>query len=181
MRRLLGWVSGAIVLSMQLPAMAEAPWALRYDGVGPVKIGMHFAEANRAAGGGLQLTPLGMQPTKGCDQIAVPGHPGVTLMIIDDVVARIDVFRPHKVQAPELGVADAAGVMVGDPVAKVLAAWSGIERAPDAYDEREQYLTRYAGAADPQALAVRYTTDNGKVGAMIAGHLKAVRYIEGCL
>ena len=169
----------ALALSLSvLPARAAPadPWVLRFDGIGPLRIGMSFDAANAALGGALHRSPAERLPTAGCEQLAVPGHPGVALMITDQGLQRIDLV--------ELGAATAAGVAVGAPVAQLLAAYPRIDREINAYEEAEQYLTLYeAGAAPPSetGLAMRFATDKGKVGGVIAGRLREVRYIEGCL
>lgn len=165
------------VLSMLLLPARAAPadqWVLRFDGIGPLQIGMSFDAANAAVGGVLQRTPAERLPTVGCEQLAVPGHPGVALMITADGLQRIDLVEP--------GAATMAGVAVGAPVKQVLAAHPGIAREVNAYDDTEYYLTLYEAAAPAETgLAMRFVTVKGKVGGAIAGRLREVRYIEGCL
>jgi len=172
--RVASWLlSLSLTFAAALPASA-ADWHLRFDGIGPVHVGMDFAHANAALGGVLRATPAALRPTASCDQLPVVDHPGVALMFVDDVLERIDVFQP--------GVASGAGVTVGAPVSAVAAAYPDLAREANAYDDREQYLTVLAPARTGSAsLAMRFETHQGLVGLMTAGHLKAVRYIEGCL
>ena len=168
----------SVLTLMSAPAVAQSgdAWTLHADGIGPLKIGMRFEQADLAVGLGLQRTPAEKLPTRGCDQIAVPRHPGIALMFIDDVLERVDVFQP--------GTPAADGVAVGTPVDRVLQAHPRIDRRQHAYDEAEQYLTLYSDTAavpSPHSLALRFTTDKGKVGAISAGRLQEVRYIEACL
>lgn len=179
MRRVVPLTLSALALSLATFAVHAAPaddWVLRYDGVGPLRMGMSFDQANAAVGGVLTRTPAGRPPTAGCVQIAVPGHHGVVLMITDDGLQRIDFFEP--------GAATAADVAVGAAVEQVLAAYPHIEHKVHAYDDAEQYLTLYQPSGTPAAqtgLAMRFVTYKGKVGEVIAGRLREVSYIEGCL
>ena len=171
--RLARWTTLCLVpfLMASLPARA-ADWALRFDGIGPLQIGMRFDAANAALDGSLRSTPVALRPTPACQQVPVAGHPGVALMFVDEVLERIDVFQA--------GVGSEGGVQVGAPIAAVRAAYPGLAVEANAYDEREHYLT-VAGPASPHPLALRFETRQGAVGLMTAGRLKAVRYIEGCL
>jgi hypothetical protein len=179
MRRVVPLTLSALALSLATFAVHAAPaddWVLRYDGVGPLRIGMSFDQVNAAVGGVLQRTPAERLPTAGCEQIAVPGHRGVVLMITNDGLERIDFLEP--------GAATMAGVAVGAPVAQVLAAYPHIDHKVHAYDGAEQYLTLQQPGTTTAAqtgLAMRFVTAKGKVGEVIAGRLREVSYIEGCL
>jgi hypothetical protein len=130
---------------------------------------MSFEQVRHVVGPRLQPTPPGLRASPGCDQLPLPGHTGVALMFIDGVLHRIDVVKP--------GIRTTAGVAVGDPAAQVARAYAGVVQAPNAYDERESYLTAGPG----HRRAIRFETDKGRVGAMIGGDWDQVQYIEGCL
>jgi hypothetical protein len=151
-------------------ACMAGEWDLRMDGIGPLRVGMRFDAANARLGGGLQRTDPALLASKGCDQVLVPGHPQVALMFVDDVLSRIDVWGTD-------GRTD-AGVMVGDPVQRVLDTYPRAASAPHAYDDRERYLT--ARSRDGR-LAIRFETKDGKIALFHAGRFKAVQFIEGCL
>src|SRR5450830_138558 len=92
--RLARWTTLCLVpfLMASLPARA-ADWALRFDGIGPLQIGMRFDAANAALNGSLRSTPVALRPTPRCEQVPVAGHPGVALMFVDEVLERVDVFQ----------------------------------------------------------------------------------------
>jgi hypothetical protein len=159
----------AFLAGMTLACAAAAPaWKLRPEGFGPLKIGMRFDEARRAGGRGIKPTPP-PQVNPQCDQVRLPGHPGVALMFVDGVLRRVDVFGA--------GVRTASGIAVGDALAKVERAYPALVRSPNAYDENEAYLT--VGPA--QGRALRFETLKGKVGRIYAGDWAQVQYVEGCL
>lgn len=166
------WTSRTVVLAMLLAplACAAGDWALRMDGIGPLQVGMGFDEANVVLGKRLEHTPLTMRDSPDCDEIELPGHKGVYLMFVDDVLVRVDMW--------EAGDRTDAGVEVGGPVQQVFDAYAHVAAQRHAYDESERYLT----VPSPDGkLAIRFETLHGKVGGMYAGRYQAIQYIEGCL
>lgn len=160
---------GAAVLVCCSAACAD-DWRLRMDGIGPLKIGMRFDAANHALNDVLERSPEALRPSPSCEMIPVSGHPGVELMFIDDKLSRVDVF--------EAGIRDEEGIGVGDSANKVLAAYPNVKVQPNAYDDREKYLTVRAKRGP---LAIRFETQDGKIGQFYAGEFKSVQFIEHCL
>jgi hypothetical protein len=158
-----------ISLALPLPC-AAAEWTLRFDGIGPLRIGMRFDQANARAGHALARTDPRLMASPGCEQIAVEGHPGVALMFVDGVLARVDLWQP--------GLKTAGGVAVGDNAGRVMAVYPNAASAPNEYDDTERYLTV---RLRERALAMRFETSHGKIAAIYVGRAKAVGYTEGCL
>ena len=148
-------------------AKAAPPWRLGPDGFGPLKVGMSFAQVRKRIPR-LKATLPGLRASSGCDQLPLPGHPGVALMFVDDELARVDLFRP--------GPRTTRGVQPGDRVARVLQAYPGLSAEPNKYDGNERYLTARSGDS-----AIRFETDKGRIGKVYAGRWAQVQYIEGCL
>jgi hypothetical protein len=158
-----------ILLLAGLPALADPGWRLRFDGIGPLHVGMRFEEAGRALGRPLVPTRRELLATPGCDMVAVPGHKGVWLMFLDGVLKRIDV---------EGGARTVEGIGTGDPVQRAFASYAGVTSERHAYDDSERYLT----VRSPNgATALRFETNEGKIGRFYAGEARAVAYVEGCL
>jgi hypothetical protein len=158
-----------LLLALDLSGAAAADWTLGPDGFGPLRIGMRFAQAQRAAGPALQPGDPALLPTRGCEELPLPGHPGVSLMFIDGVLRRIDLFGA--------GVRTDGGIGPGDPVSDVERVYPVLARMPDFYDGNELYLT--VGPA--QGRAMRFVTQKGKVAQVYAGEWAQVQYVEGCL
>jgi hypothetical protein len=148
-------------------AAAGPAWRLDPEGFGPLKVGMSFAQARKLAPR-LKATPAGLRASEGCDQLALPGHPGVALMFIDGTLTRIDLFRP--------GVRTTRGIAPGDRVARVMQAYPGLGTEPNKYDENERYLTGRSGGG-----AIRFETKQGRIDKVYAGRWAQVQYVEGCL
>jgi hypothetical protein len=159
---------GTMALATGASAAPADAWQLDFDGYGPYRIGMTLAQA-QAVAPGLKSTPEGLRPTAGCDYVDVPGHPGVALMFVKDELRRVDLGQP--------GERTTRGVAVGDGVVAFEHAYSGATRTPNAYDERETYLT----VGPDHGRALRAETHEGKIAAVYAGGWKEVQYIEGCL
>lgn len=88
--------------------------------------------------------------------------------IVGDELKRIDLFRP--------GPQTTRGVTPGDPLAQAVQAYPGLAAEPDAYDDKERYLTERSGAN-----AIRFETGKGRTQNIYAGRWTQVQYIEGCL
>jgi hypothetical protein len=148
-------------------AAAGPAWRLDTEGFGPFRVGMSFAQARKLAPR-LQATPDKLRASSSCDQLALPGHPGVALMFVDGVLGRIDLFRP--------GVRTTRGVQPGDRVERAMQAYPGLDAEPNKYDENERYLTGRGGDR-----AIRFETKKGRIDKLYAGRWAQVQYIEGCL
>lgn len=158
----------AIGLAAATTAACSTPaWKLDPDGFGPLKIGMGFDEARRIAGKRLEPTP----PPQGnpqCDQMLLPGHPGVSLMFVDGRLQRVDIYRP--------GIRTSRGIAPGDTVRKVRQAYPHLTSSPHKYASGEQYLT--AGPEGGHAL--RFQTDKGRIDRIYGGRWQEVQLVEGC-
>jgi hypothetical protein len=163
-RRLAAACVGALLATQ---AMA-GEWMLASDGYGPFRIGMRFEQA-QAAMPGLKPTPAGLRGSPGCDYLELPGHPGVALMFVDGVLGRVDIDKP--------GERTTRGVAPGDPVSSFEKAYPDAKRTPNAYDDRERYLT----VGPRHGRAMRAETQEGRIVAIYAGNWTQVQYVEGCL
>jgi hypothetical protein len=162
------WFFGAACLALAASARAApVDWRLGPDGFGPFKVGMPFAQAQKLAPG-LTATPTNLRASSDCDQVPLPGHPGVALMFVDGELARIDLFRP--------GPRTTRGVGQGSRVTQAMRAYPGMRIEPRAYEENERFFTERSGAN-----AIRFETAKGRIENVYAGRWPQVQYIEGCL
>jgi hypothetical protein len=165
------WFFGAVCVALAALAGAEprppADWRLGPDGFGPFKLGMPFAQAQKLAPG-LTATPVDLRASSGCDQLPLPGHPGVALMFVDGELARIDLFRP--------GLRTTRGVGPGSRAAQAMRAYPGMRVEPRAYEDSGRFLTARSGAD-----AIRFETEKGRIENVYAGRWAQVQYMEGCL
>lgn len=150
---------------------------VQLDGVGPVKVGMTLPEASEAAGveivGQADSSPGGLD--SGC-YFAAPatGPPGLSFMVIDDLIARVDVSSPGVNTLSGVGVGSTSDEVVATYGAERIAVEPHPFRAPDA----GQYL-RYVPSAESE-LSLIFETDGATVTSYRAGDAEAVAFTEGC-
>jgi hypothetical protein len=165
-------ITPLFVFAQVKPSDAErekTPWALRFDGIGPVHIGMSIAQLNAVLGEKFSM-PKDKDEHE-CFYDASERHPNVAFMIIRGRVARIDVHGK--------GVRTSAGIQVGDSEAGALKAYGrAMKVEPHAYIPDEgHYLT--VRSKDGR-YGIRFETDKGKINMFYAGRADAIQYIEGC-
>src|SRR5215831_9410841 len=90
---------------------ASPTWVIRFDGIGPVKIGMSLSELNAALHERFSMPED--KDEQACFYVEQSKHPGVAFMIQKGHVARVDVDRPGV-------VATAAGIKIGDPESQAM-------------------------------------------------------------
>lgn len=84
-------------------SLASKPWVVRFDGVGPVRVGMTLAQLDAI----LRDQPSrSAEEMQGCFYVESEKHPHLKFMVIDGHVARVDV--------EERGVSTSSGIQVGD-------------------------------------------------------------------
>jgi len=127
---------------------------------------MSFDQARKLAPG-LAVTPANRFDGD-CQQLRLPGHPGVALMFVEGVLGRVDLFRP--------GPRTTRGIQPGDRVEQAMRAYPGMSAEPRAYEENERFLTERSGGS-----AIRFETKRGRIENIYAGRWAQVQYIEGCL
>jgi hypothetical protein len=128
---------------------------------------MSLRAAERAAGDRLVHT---QETSDGCTFVKpVHGPKGISFMVIDGRIARVDVENPFTVTAE--------GARVGDSEARIKRLYSGRVRVTrHAYIEGH-YLTIIA---PDRKHGIVFETDGAKVTQYRAGRLIAIRYVEGC-
>ncbi len=141
---------------------------VRFDGVGPVRVGMDLSELNKV------LRTSYSKPSdtdqQGCFYIEVPGQTGILLMLLDGHVARVDVDNAST--------RTTAGVHNGDSEARAQELYGKqLQTEPHKYVETGHYLTVLS--ADGK-YGVRFETDKGSITRYYAGTKAAISLVEGC-
>jgi hypothetical protein len=141
------------------------------QGLGPVLAGMTLEEAEAAAGTDLvaEGSALG-----GCRSFGVENLPGVSFMVVDGDIARVDVTEPT--------VATRSGLRVGDSGDAVEEEYdASIVRTPNEVAVDWNDLTFVPDDAEDETRLVFGTDASGVVAHIIAGRLPEVGWPEGCL
>ena len=168
------FLAAAALLSAPVAAApAKAP-RLTARGYGPLVPGMTRAAVERAMGRDTQPHADGGPEPEKCDEFIPARAPGGMRVLLEE-------GRLGRVSVARRGVATDRGIRVGDPVARVRAAYRGarLRDAPHTYaDAPARYLTWWAV---PKTRGIRYEIDaKGRVSAIHAGGA-AIEYVEGCL
>jgi hypothetical protein len=153
-------------------AQAEDRFVVRYDGFGPVRIGMTKVEAAAALG-----EPLVRTSGAGdfeCEYLHPTEHwNGVAFMFSRGRVARVDV-REGTTETD-------SSIRIGDQIAKVTKAYGRkVTITPHQYipEPEGKYLTVKSSNGKR---AIRFETDNGRVVTYYVGRFPEVTFVEGCL
>lgn len=157
----------------QQDSLRRAPGAFVVDaaGAGRVRTGVTLAQLSVTLGEELKA---GYSINESCDYVkprSLP--PGVSLMVISDTVARIDV--------DSAGIPTTDGAAVDDSEQKVLALYKGmIHVEPHKYTGPEGHYLVVTPPSDTLHRII-FETDGKTVFRYRAGRLPAVGYVEGCL
>jgi hypothetical protein len=153
-----------------VPAAPATDWRVRPDGIGPIRVGVPLTVLSRTLGEQLRADYLDFE---GCDFIrpaALP--PGVSLMVLHDTVARVDVSAA--------GVQTVEGVHVGDSEAWVLEVYRGrVAVEPHKYTGPQGHYLVVSCLGDTLHRVI-FETDGERVTLFRAGQRPAVEFVEGC-
>lgn len=154
---------------------AQPPPRLTAQGWGPLRMDMTRAQVEQALGRDSQpLQDGGPDPAR-CDEF----HPRRASL---GLIVMVEEGRLTRVTATRRGLATVRGIRVGDPVAKVRAAYGrALEDTPHTYaDPPARYLTAWTGKGATRR-GIRYDIDErGRVGMIHAG-TASIEYVEECL
>jgi len=163
-------IAAICVFLSTVAAIGSSQWVVRFEGVGPVRIGMSLAQLSRALHEEFAMPddPDG----QACFYAEPARHPGVAFMVEDGRVTRVDATQDL--------IATDTGIRVGDPEEKIIKTYGRRAKVePHFYiPESGHYLTIYS--ADGK-YGVRFETDAGKITGFYAGERQAIQYVEGCL
>jgi hypothetical protein len=141
-------------------------------GIGALRAGMTFSEAQAALGGALVVPAT--EDTSTCGYLQWrDGPPGVLVMM--------DLHRIGRVDVDTSAIATAEGARVGDTESRILNLYERrVAVTPHKYVEDGHYLTVTPATPADSAYRVVFETKDGRVTRYRAGVLPSVRYIEGC-
>ena len=153
-----------------LPTLINSP--LTINSIGPVRIGMTLAQAEKAAGIPFSKPDLG---DNGCGYSKAQGIENLLFMVRDNQIARIDVVRNSTIKTPN-------GAGIGDTRAKIQERYPRlIEVTPHKYVQGGHYLTYTPpNASDRNYSIVFETNEKDIVTRFRSGKLPEVTWVEGC-
>jgi hypothetical protein len=156
--------------------IADTTWTARFDGVGPLRVGMTFDEARDALGGDLRMSESVVGTEEGPERCDHPRsaqlRAGTRVMVEGKRVVRIEV--------DSASVATAEGARVGDTEGRIQQLYPGrVTVQPHKYIAGHYLVVRPADAADTTHLLI-FETDGRVVQRFRAGQRPQVEYVEGC-
>jgi hypothetical protein len=180
MKRLfLGLVVSALVLgsiverAISIPSFTEDS-RLRTNGIGFIEVGMTVSEAERASGRSFfKERERGSSRDGSCTYVSMSGLSGVSFMLINGKIARVDVDNPR--------ILTLRGAKIGDSEDRIKKLYPGqIKTTPNPY-RGGHYLTFYPkDRQDRDYRLIFVTGKEGRVGSFRGGKIPEVEYIEGC-
>lgn len=148
----------------------SADWVARFDGLGPVTVGLSVAAATARYGAGYAPPP----GTEGCDYVRIPGGPvGALVMIERDSLVRIDITDAR--------IATDRGVRIGDTETDVRRAYGGLVRQESHPYSGPEWHYLVVTPAQDSTRRIIFETNGWRVISYRVGLAKQVGYIEGCL
>jgi hypothetical protein len=157
-----------IVAALLIAAVAKSS-IVRFDGIGPVRVGMGLSDLNRT------LHTSYSKPSdpeeQSCYYVDVPNQPGVGVMMLDGRAARVDVDNAET--------STLEGIHNGDSETRALQVYGKrLKIEPHAYiPESGHYLTLFS---PDRKFGIRFETEDGKITRYYAGTIQAISFIEGC-
>jgi hypothetical protein len=155
---------------------ADTAWVVRFDGAGPLRVGMTFAEARAAMRGDLRMSDAVVGTEEGPDRCDHPRSGRLPA----GVLVMVEGQRVVRVQVDSGSVATAEGARIGDTEARIQQLYPGrVTVQPHKYTDGHYLVVRPAAAADTTHLLV-FETDGRVVQRFRAGRRPQVEYVEGC-
>lgn len=156
--------------------IADSAWTMRFDGIGPLRVGMTFDEARAALGGDLRMNDPVTGMEEGPDRC---DHPR-SARLPAGVRVMVDGGRVVRVQVDSASVATAEGARVGDREARIRQLYAGrVAVQPHKYTDGHYLVVRPAEPSDTTHLLI-FETDGRVVERFRAGVRPQVEYVEGC-
>lgn len=155
---------------------ADTTWALRFDGAGPLRIGMTGDEARAALGGDFSADGQAVGTVdgpQGC-QYARSGRLPEGMMVMLEGGARV-----VRVEVDSGNVATVEGARIGDSEARIQQTYANrVEVQPHKYTDGHYLVVRPADGDTTRLLV--FETDGSRVLRFRAGQRPQVEYVEGC-
>lgn len=155
---------------------------LRFDGIGPIKVGMTLTQATAAAGKPVKHDPG--YPFEGCGHAYVVGGPAGLRFLVERAketdpwhIARVDIDEESR-------IATVSGIRIGATEAEVKQTYSGPDKTgklaveQHTYNENGHYITYDVDG--PGGYLLLFETDGKTVTRFRTGQQGPVSYVEGC-
>lgn len=162
-------IVGILVLCIAGASFGTKPWVLTLEGLGPIKIGMSLDKLRTLK----EIKLKGTKPGIGEDSCyldSIQGITGVTLMIAENKIARINIdTKKFKT---------AAGAHLGMSENQLRRIYEEkLEKEPHRYVAKGHYYTL---EDQKNHRALRFETKSNKIIRMYSGRDPEVYFVENC-
>jgi hypothetical protein len=157
-------------------ASTDGAWTVRFDGAGPLRVGMTFDEARTALGGDLAMNDAAGAVEPGPDRCDLPRSAALPA----GVRVMVEGQRVVRVQVDSGATATAEGARIGDGEARIQQLYGDrMTVQPHKYTDGRYLVVRPEAQSDTTHLLV-FETEGGVVRRFRAGQKPQVEYVEGC-
>lgn len=158
------------------PVETDTAWVMRFDGMGPIRVGMTFDEARAALGGDLRMNDEPAGHAEGPDRCDYPRSAaipaGVKVMVEGQRVVRVEVDSGS--------LATAEGARIGDTEDRIQQLYpQRVTVMPHKYTAGH-YLTVRSPTPSDTTHQLIFETDGRVVERFRVGQVPQVQYVEGC-
>ena len=170
MKMRLGIVLLAIITLGSDPSMANEGWTAQFDRVGPLRVGMSLDDLSRVLHQRFQVPDDPRE--RACVYVSATRPKGISLMIVDGRLARIDVTSRD--------IPTIEGARVGDLEERVKHLYgSRLNVTPHHYTAPDgHYLTI---PSEGGRFGMRFETYQGRVSMFYIGKFPEIEFVEQCL
>ncbi|MEN6621416.1 MAG: hypothetical protein ABFD50_07710 [Smithella sp.] len=165
--RLFGCVILWLVLCLTNANAQSSRKVLTFKGYNDIEIGMTIKNVVKVTG--LKFSYDSPPENNECTYAYSKSLPGMYLMLVNGVVARIDVDKGDFVTFE--------GAKVGDSEAKIRKLYPRVEVEGQKYIPEGHYMTIYS---PDKKRAIIFDTDGKKVTGFRVGRMPEAQWVEGC-
>ena len=158
--------TASMVLALAAAAPGDTPVTLQ--GIGPLRVGLGLAELRRRFGA---TSENGPHPDGNCEHFASPAFPGVSMMVVDGRVVRIDIDdRRYRTRS---------GARIGMTERQIRAIYGRqMQVEPHPYGDADDHYLVYDARDEP--LGMIFETNDRRATSFRVGYRDYVSLIEGC-
>lgn len=165
----LAGLAAAIAISGQ--ALAEPPWQVSPQGLGPIKIGMTVKEVEKVLGTKITLDDAASGNEEACATADLPGH-NASALFVHRRLSSIELDYQSDVKTTQ-------GIGIGATEAQERAKYPKVQARPDPYDDAPPAKRMFYWETENVAGVAFAINDQGRVKWISAGD-QAIMLDEGC-
>jgi hypothetical protein len=166
-KKVLSFVITVFLLCLTNAHADKSNKIINFEGYKSIEIGMTIRNVVKATG--LKFDFDAPPEKSECTYGYTKSLPGMNLMLVDGVIARVDVDKGDYT-TPE-------GARLGDSESKIKKLYPNLEVEEQKYVPEGHYMTVYS---PDKKRAIIFDTDGKKVTAIRVGRMPEVGWVEGC-